>query len=228
MASISDWWKEEKGKLKTMTASQAVQYIVSYYWIPIVGITAAVFLAVFLIRHIRAGEPQYALYGIFANTLEDGGIDSQLYREFTAYAKIDSPYPVEFDSQIYLNQSSYASGSDHYFATFLVLAETGALDFITMTPEDLCELAQSGRLMNLNDPDCAAIAERYHDRWIFAEVTDEEGVLQSIPIGFDISDSALVETYGLYREECALGLGLYSSKTDTVMKFMDFVLEGRD
>ena len=67
--------------------------------------------------------------------------------------------------------------------------------------------------------------EEYAQRFIYCDPADNEDSDGPVPVGIDISDSLLVTKYHLYDGDCALGLGAYSSRPESVRIFLDFILE---
>lgn len=216
------WYYTELKKLYSLSWKEAIEYIWTYYKLWIIGIVAFLSLTIFLAIRITTNIEGYWLNGIFANTMADAGTGSSLWEDFTDYADLDlKEKKLEFNAESYFDYlKNQAKGNDYYNA-FVALADAGILDFITMEPESLAALAQSGRLADLRLDRFRAVYERYADRLIFFE-SAEEG---SIPVGIDLSDSLLVTKYGLYAEGCALGVGAHSENVDVVALFIEFLLQ---
>ena len=223
MNRFSVWYSEERDKLRGMTFREAFSYIFSYYWLHILIVSVLVAVPIILLTHVMYGNPEYRLYVIFANTRTDAGNDSELWKDYLKFSgSEDAGDEVHFDAQCYIDTSRNLAG-DHYFTTFIVLAETGTLDLITMSLSDLEILAQSGRILNLRDPICERLIMKYGDRLIYA--TDPESG-ERYPVGVDLSSSLLVTKYGVYAGDCAAGLGVNTSDMDEIMTFLDFLMEG--
>ena len=129
---------------------------------------------------------------------------------------------MEFDSASYFDYTKNQARGNRYYEAFAALADAGVLDAITMEPESLAALGQSGRLLDLNAPICDSIRDRYSNRLIWYQ--PPEG--KPIPVGIDVSDSILMTRYHLYSGGCALGVAVESRNIEQVERFLAFILEG--
>lgn len=214
---------EDMKALRAMTWRQRLRFVAAYYGLWIAGVLCGGALIVYLAVHIAAGPPQYQLYAVFTNTRADAGNGSALWKDFTEYAGYDlKDKRVEFDAVSYFDYTRNQAKGNAYYNAFVTLSDTGTLDVITMEPEQLAALGQSGRLLDWNVEACATLREKYADRLIY--YLPPEG--EPIPVGIDISDSLLVTKYHLYSEGCALGLSAQSTRLDSAADFIRFVLEG--
>ena len=109
---------------------------------------------------------------------------------------------------------------------FVGFTDAGVLDAVTMEPDKLSSLGESGRLMDLRDERCARIYEKYKARLIYSIPYDKEYSTDPVPIGIDISDSILISRYHIYENGCALGIGAQSGRIEAVEKFLDYVCGG--
>lgn len=219
-------WSEEKEKLKRLPFKEKIRYIQMYFWIPIVAIVFVLVFGTFLIVRIATNIPDNWLMVTFANTYADVGTGSKLWEDFTRAEGYDlTEKKVEFNASSYFDYTKNQARGNAYYNAFITLADTGELDAITMEPESLAALGQSGRLMDLDDERIASIKAKYGDRFIYYEPPeDDEEHTVPIPVGIDISDSALVGKYHVYSESCALGIGAQSENLKEVEDFLDFVL----
>ena len=215
------WLRGEREKMRELTGKEKVQYIWSYYYLWIIGISAFLAISIFLTVRITTSVKEEWLYGMFANTMAKAGNGSELWKDFTEYSGLDlKEKRVEFNAEAYFDYlKNQAKGNDYYNA-FIALTDGGILDIITMETPSLEALAESGRLTDLRLERCKELCERYKDRLVYFH-----GVEGDIPVGFDVSDSLLVTKYGLYQESCALGIGAQSEKQDIIGIFMRFILE---
>ena len=209
--------------LRPMTWRQRLRFVAAYYGLWIAGVVCGGALIIYLAVRIAAGPPQYRLYAVFTNTRADAGSGSALWRDFTEYAGYDlKEKRVEFDAASYFDYTRNQAKGNTYYNAFVTLSDTGTLDLITMEPEQLSALGQSGRLLDWNAEKCGTLRERYADRLIYYQPPEGE----PIPVGIDLSDSLLVTRYHLYSEGCALGLSAQSTRLDSAADFIRFVLEG--
>lgn len=214
---------EDLKALRAMTWRQRLRFVAAYYGLWIAGVLCGGALIVYLAVHIAAGAPEYHLYAVFTNTRADAGNGSALWKDFTEYAGYDLiDKRVEFDAVSYFDYTRNQAKGNAYYNAFVTLSDTGTLDVISMEPEQLAALGQSGRLLDWNAEKCATLREKYADRLIYYQPPEGE----PIPVGIDISDSLLVTKYHLYSEGCALGLSAQSTRLDSAADFIRFVLEG--
>jgi len=222
MASkLGNWFHGEREKLRELTAKEKVQYIWSYYYLWIIGISAFLAISIFLTVRITTSIKEEWLYAMFANTRADAGNGSAMWKDFTEFSGLDlKEKRVEFNAEAYFDYlKNQAKGNDYYNA-FVALTDAGILDIITMETPSLEALAESGRLTDLNLDRCRQLRDRYADRLVYFH-----GVEGDIPVGIDLSDSLLVTRYGLYKDSCALGIGAQSQKIDIIALFLQFILE---
>ena len=218
---LGNWFRAEREKLRELTPKEKVQYIWSYYYLWIIGISAFLAISIFLTVRITTSIKEEWLYAMFANTMADAGNGSGMWKDFTEFSELDlKEKRVEFNAEAYFDYlKNQAKGNDYYNA-FIALTDAGILDIITMETPSLEALAESGRLTDLNLEHCQPLRDRYADRLVYFH-----GVEGDIPVGFDISDSLLVTHYGLYRDSCALGIGARSEKMEIIALFLQFILE---
>jgi hypothetical protein len=99
-------------------------------------------------------------------------------------------------------------------------------DIVTMERRQLAALGATGRLLDLNSPECAALRERYADRLVYPEANDEEYSVEPVPVGIDVSDSLLMTKYHLYGAgDCVLGIGANTGRLDQVETFLNFIFQ---
>ena len=219
-------WSEEKAKLKKLPFKEKIRYIWMYFWIPIVAIVFVLCFGTFLIVRIATNIPDNWLMVTFANTYTDVGTGSELWKDFTEYADYDlTQKKVEFNGESYFDYLKNQAKGNAYYNAFVSLVDAGEIDAVTMEPESLAALGQSGRLFDLNDERCAGIKKKYADRFVYYTPEDEDGSkLEPIPVGVDISDSLLLTKYHVYADGCALGVGAQSEYIKEVEDFLNFVL----
>lgn len=112
---------------------------------------------------------------------------------------------------------------NHYYEKAVVLMDSGTMDAIVMEPENLALLGEHGRLIDLNDGRTKALVEQYSDRLITVSHTDEDGIEREIPVGIDISDSALVKQ-GAYKS-CAIGICADAQHIEAIETFLTYILQ---
>ena len=216
--------REEKAKLDEMTVKQAARYIWQYFGLFIVGFIGIVWLLVWGITRLIAGPPDYSIYAVFANSTAIAGNGSRIWKDFvesTGYEQDGKK--AEFSTNMYFDYNRNQARGNEYYSNFVALVDSGTLDLITMMPEQLAPLGQSGRLMDWNLDICDELRNKYADRLIWYEPPEGSELTEPVPVGIDISDSLLVSKYNVYQETCALGIGGQSTRLDAVETFLEFI-----
>ena len=217
---------EEKQKIKAMSFKEAVQYIWTYFWIPIVAIVVVLAFGTFMIVRLATSIPDNWISLTFANMTADVGTGSDLWKDFTEKAGYDlTEKKVEFNAVSYFDYLKDQAKGNAYYNAFVTLADAGELDGITMECDSLAALGQSGRLLDLNDERAASIKAKYEERFIYYEPPEEDEEHDGpIPVGIDISDSILISEYQMYPDSCAIGICATSDNLEEVEYFIDYVL----
>lgn len=225
-AKWNAYWSAEKEKMKGLDVRQKVRYIIGYYWLWILGIGVGLFLIIYMIYRAGFTVKDYWFYSMYANTMEDGGNGSQLWKDFVDYAGFDTRQKkVEMNAASYFDPSVPGGTNNSYYQAFVALVESGDLDVVCLGKEGLQAIGSSGRLLDLSSEECGAIREEYGDRLVYCTPNDEEYSGGEVPVGIDISDSLLISKYHLYPSDCVLGISAYTDRLESVQLFLDFVLQ---
>ena len=193
----------------------------------IVGLVCLICFGAFVIHQARTALKDHWFYLTITNTRQDVGTNSDLWKGYVDYTGYDvTQKMVEFNDEIYFDYSKNRAAGNKYYEVFVATVDSGVLDAVTMEPEDLSLLGESGRLMDLRDERCGAIYEKYKDRLIYSIPYDKEYSTEPVPVGIDISDSILISKYHIYTDGCALGIGAQSSNIEAAEKFLDYIYEG--
>ena len=223
--SFREWFEEERAKLSEMSFGKAAKYIWQYYWIFILGIIGVIWLTVFIVHRLIAGAPEYWLYASFANSTVNPPNVSRLQSDFAEYSGWDTKEKrIEFSTNMYFDYNRNQARGNEYYNSFIALTDSGTLDLITMFPEQLAPLGESGRLMDWNLEQCAELREKYGDRLIWYEPPDYMEDTTPVPVGIDISGSLLVTKYGIYPGSAALGIAAGTTRLDAAEKFIEFIM----
>ena len=162
---------------------------------------------------------------MFANTMEDGGNGSPLWKDFTEYGGYDlTAGKVEMNAASYFDPSVSGGTNNNYYQAFVALVESGDLDLVVMGEEGLKRIGSSGRLRDLGSEDCRILKEKYGDRLVYCIPEDEEYSTGEVPVGIDLSDSLLVTRYHLYPDDCVLGVCAYTKHLEAVGRFLEFII----
>ena len=208
-----------------MTWRGKCRYILDYYRLWILGIACAVFLVGYTVYRAGFTVKDYWFYAMFANTMEDGGTGSQLWKDYVEWSGFDTRQKkVEMNAASYFDPSVSGGTNNNYYQAFVALVESGDLDVVVLGKEGLRGIGSSGRLLDLRDPRCSDLLERYADRIVSCIPYDEEYSKQEVPVGIDLSDSLLVTKYHLYPDDCVLGISAYTKRLETAEQFLDFIL----
>ncbi len=223
-----EWLKQERQKLKTMTPAKQLEYIWQYYKLWLCGFAALAAVLVYTGTSIASAVKDNYLYLVFVGTYADIGEGSAFYKDFLSFSGTDpQTQSVIFDTGNYFNMAEEDVTGNHYFEKVTVLIDSRTADALVMEPDNLTAFGANGRLMDLSDPRARLLTDQYADRLITTSFTDEQGQIQNIPVGFDISDSILMTKFNLYADGCALGISSDAQHIDAVGQFLNYLLQGR-
>ena len=181
---------------------------------------------VYIVFHVFFTVKDYWFYGIFANTMEEGGNGSKLWKDFIVYAGYDTKQKkVEMNAASYFDPTVKGGTNNSYYQMFVAVTEAEDLDVLVMGTEGLAETGASGRLLDLNNEKAASILQKYENRFVYCVPADETYSKEPVPVGIDVSDSLLVTKYHLYEENCALGIGAYTKRPESVEMFLEFIFQ---
>lgn len=224
MDALKAYLKDEKKKIAALDTRGKLEYIWQYYKLWIIGVVCAVVLVIYLVVHFLFTPRENWFYGVFANTYADIGENSEFWDGFVEYAGLDvKEKNVVFNHNCFFdpNKKSY----NQYYNAFVAYADSGTMDIVTMEVQDLQALGQTGRLMDLSNTEISGnLAEKYAGRLIYIQPDDEEYSKEPVPVGIDLSDTCLVDKYGLYEDSCALGVSSITSHLDKVELFLEYVI----
>ena len=228
MAGLSGWFREEREKLRGLSPRSAAEYIWDYYKLWIIGIVSFVSLAVFLTYRIATNIPDTWVVILFVNTRAELGNQSELWQGYVEKTGYDlTEKRVEFQDQSYFDYTVNQARGNTYYELFTALVDAGQLDAVTMPPEALTALGQSGRLKDLDREECRVLRERWGDRLLYSLPYDTSYSQEPVPVGIDVSDSLLLSRYHAYPAEdgCALGIGANSEHLDAVEEFLEYIFQ---
>ena len=216
----------ETEKLRGMPFRKAAEYIWDYYKLWLAGSVCFLALFVYLAAHILSAPKEQRLFIAFANTMAEVGTGSALWQDYVDHTGYDpEEQTIEFNDALYFDYSMNRGRGNQYYAMFVTFVEAGTLDAVTMPPESLTALGQSGRLLDLSREECASIREKYADRFLYTVPYDEAYSTKPVPVGIDVSDSILMTRHQIYTGGCGLGIGAYSQRLDAVEQFLDYIFE---
>ena len=223
---IRSFFKSESDKLKGLTMKQKLGYVRDYYWLQISLVVIVLTLGSFVIYRVRTTLSDHWFYLMLANTREEAGTNSPLWKGYVDYSGYDlSEKLIEFNDEAWFDYGKNKAAGNKYYEIFVGFTDVGILDAVTMEPDNLTSLGESGRLLDLNADKCTRIREKYKDRFLYAIPYDKEYRTDPVPVGIDISDSILMTRYHLYTEGCAIGIGAQSEHLEAVELFLDYILQ---
>lgn len=222
---IRNFLRSESEKLEGRPLREKLEYIRDYYWLWILSFVSIVSLVSFVSYRALTTPKDHWFYLTLANTRAELGNGSELWDGYVKYTGYDLKQKlVDFNSDSYFDYGKNHAAGNRYYEIFVSLTDAGVMDAVTMEPDNLKSLGESGRLLDLNSDKCASIRQKYGDRFLYAIPLDKEYSEDPVPVGIDISDSILMKDYQIYADGCALGICAYSGNLDAVEKFLDYVL----
>lgn len=225
MGRFQQWFLGEKEKLRTLSPGDKVGYIWDYYKLWIIGVLSAVILATAAAVHLHNTLAENWFYACFANTYADLGSDSTFCKDYARYAGYDlSEKNLQFNAQCYCKPSENTYGNS-YYETLITLMDSGTLDVLIMEEEDVLAIGSSGRLLDLEDERLSSVLEHYQDRLVYCEPFKEGYGKELVPVGIDLSGTALVGEYRAYPEGCVLGISAIAPHLDQVEVFLTYLFE---
>lgn len=213
----------ERQKLRPLSPRKRAEYVWQYYHLWILAMAAALGLVLYVGIHRATVPPDNWISLAFANTYGEAGERSPLWRDFVRESGYDTGEKnVYFNGRCYFDPAD--SGYNGYYTYFVAYVEAGTLDAIVMEREDLEELGRKGWLLDLTLPAAGDLAERYRERLLYAVPLDPDYSTDPVPIGIDLSDTALVSRYHIYAETCALGVSANFPHPEALNRFLEFLL----
>lgn len=221
---IRDFFKSESEKLEGKTLRQKIEYVRDYYWLQITIVVVFVSVVSFVGYRAATTLKEYWFCLTIANTREEVGNKSGLWEGYVAYTGYDlTQKMVEFYDDSYFDYGKNHAAGNQYYEMFVALTDAGIMDAVTMEPDNLSSLGESGRLLDLNAEQCASIREKYSDRFIYSIPVDTEYSTDPVPVGIDVSDSILMTKYHIYADGCALGICAQTGNLEAVERFLEYI-----
>jgi len=223
MRTLPEWYRDEREKLRGYGPRDRLKYIWQYYRLWIIGIGFVLCFAAYAMWNYFTVPGDIHFYAIFSNTYARLGQGSDFYNGFVEAAGYDlSTGVVEIDCANYCKPSGHATGNTYYEKLISML--DGKVDDIWVAEaEDVIAIGETGRLMDLNTND--ALKEKYSARFVYCTPLDENYSDQPVPIGIDLSGTALVGEYSAYPGGAVLGVNAYTQRPDQVVVFLDYLFQ---
>ena len=223
MRSLPQWYRDEREKLRGYSLRGKLKYIWQYYRLWIIGIGFAAGFATYAIWNYVTVPGDIHFYGIFSNTYARLGPGTDFYNGFVEAAGYDlSTGVVEIDCANYCKPSGRVTGNAYYEKLISML--DGHVDDVWIAQtEDIVAVGEGGRLMDLSSDAAAPIREKYGDRFVYCTPLDESYSTGPVPVGIDLSGTALVGEYSAYPGGAALAVNAYTKRFDQVPVFLDYL-----
>ena len=103
------------------------------------------------------------------------------------------------------------------------MLDAGVDDIWVAGAEDIIAIGEGGRLMDLNGEGASVLKERYGDRFVYCTPLDESYSDQPVPVGIDLSGTALTGEYSAYPDGAVLGVNAYTKRLDEVIVFLEYL-----
>lgn len=185
-------------------------------------VTAVVSFAVHYVT--TPGESWF--YACFSNTYADIGTGSDFYRDFARYAGYDlRERTMTFNAQNYCDPTRATFG-DTYYQTLVALLDGGVLDVLVMEEDKLAAIGASGRLVDLSSTALMGdFAKRWQERLVYCQPYDETYSDAPVPVGIDLSGTALVGEYRAYADSAVLGISAHAPHMEQAEVFLNYLFE---
>lgn len=223
MRSLPQWYRDEREKLRGYGPRDVLRYLWQYYKLWIIGIGFFAGFTAYALWNYFTVPGDIHFYAILSNTYADLGKGSAFYDGFVEYAGYDlSEGVVEIDCANYCKPSGRAMGNTYYEKLISML--DGQVDDVWIAEaEDVIAVGETGRLMDLDTPAAEAIRERYADRFVYCTPNDAEYSTEPVPVGIDLSGTALTGEFSPYPNGAVLGVNAYTKRAEQAGAFLDYV-----
>ena len=223
MRTLPQWYRDERKKLRGYSLRDKLKYIWQYYRLWIIGIAFVAGFAFYALWTYFTVPGDIHFYGIFSNTYAQLGKGSAFYDGFVKAAGYDlSTGVVEIDCANYCKPSGRVIGND-YYEKLISMIDGGVDDVWIAQAEDVIAIGEAGRLLDLNSELAAPLREKYADRFVYCTPLDESYSDQPVPVGIDLSGTALVGEYRAYSEGAVLGVSAHTRRFDQVPVFLEYL-----
>lgn len=223
---LRQWWTRETQKIKALLPEQRGAYVWEYYKLWIIAIVTICFVLIWGVHQYVTTKSENWFFACFANTQAQLGEGSEFWANYADYAGYDlNEKNLVFNDRCYCDPGGSTSGSV-YYQMLIAYLDSGDLDVLVIESDRLQVIGSSGRLMDLEDERMKSVFQRYADRLIYCEPMDEGYGKELVPIGIDLSGTALVGENCAYSEGAALGVNALTSHPEQVEIFLAYLFDG--
>ena len=225
MRTLPQWFRDERKKLAGYGLRDVVRYAWQYYRLWIIGSAfSTCFFGYALYQYLTVpGEIHF--YGILSNTYAQLGQGTEFYNGFIEMAGYDlHTGVVELDCANYCKPSGRAIGNT-YYEKLISMMDSGTLDVWIAEAEDVVAVGEGGRLMDLSAEAAQSIQERYGDRFVSCKPLRDTYSKDPVPIGIDLSGTALTGPYSAYPNGAVLAINAYTKRMEEAFRFVDYIFQ---
>lgn len=212
--------RQEKEKIRNMSAKTAARYIWDYYKIWIIAAVVLAGLLVYFISVYRNRPPEEIWKVAFVNFYDDVSQESDFSQNFVESLEIPAEEgSIVFDNNLFFNLERNSDYYNTYYQRLIAYLEAGTVDCVICEYANLTGIGRTGRFLDLSDDRTASVYERYYDRMVW--ITTEEG---EFPIGIDISDSPVLTRMNGYTDGCYLAISSNMAHMELIDEFLAYLL----
>ena len=182
------------------------------------AVIVGIFLGVYFLSAWVRRPADAWLNAAFVNEYRNVGAGSEIYENFIQAADV-ADKRIVFDANYFFDLSNDRDFMNQYYQKLVAYLEAGTTDAVICTEDNLCGIAQGGRVLDLTDERASVIYGAYSDRLYYYE--DEEA--GRLPVGISLSGSPYEDALG-YKEEAYLALSGKGTHVERVQEFLDFLL----
>lgn len=245
---VMDEFKKERDELKQKGLKEKLSYYIYYYKWHTLAVIAIIAMVISIISNI-VNHKDCAFYAGLINSADT--VQSKEYvQSFAEFAGIDTnEYDVFFDTTMAINGDGRDDISISTYQRLTIYTAAGDMDILIAAPEIVERYAYNEVFYDLRDllsSKEAALCEPYFyyiDQSVVnavAEAQDSgqeyeavypdprhpEEMKDPIPVGLFLDDcKQLKENFFFASEELVLGVYINSKNVDTVVKFIEFIMQ---
>ena len=245
---LMDEFREERQAIRQKSLKEKLSYFFDYYKWHTVAVITIVAVVISLTVHL-INRKDCALYVCLLNAAE---LDqaAQYKQQFEEYAGIDrSDYEAVFDTSMYIQLGGRDQMTATSYQKMTVYTAAGDLDVLICTPEITEFYVGRGIFCDLRDilsPEQTALYESrffYEDQTVldaiqearekgedyepaFSDPGNPEAMENPVPVGICLDGCQKLKDSILFNDDTqVLSVLANSSKKDTALQFIDYVLQ---
>lgn len=197
-----------------------IDHIWTYYKIPILAFIIAVILISYFVFLGGKDKVAVILHVSFVNYYDDLSEKSEFYKGFIdAYPVDEMEQKVEFDAYNFFDLGKKSEYNNSYYQKIVAYLEAGTTDAIVCEYDNLMGIAQSGRLIDLQDERVIELYEQYKEHVVYITVDGIE-----IPVGIDISKNEELSGERGYANSVYIGISSNVKHIEQIKNFLEYLL----